>query len=433
VSFPLIDWAERFIATPSVSRDGNVAISELAAELCASVGLRARFDEVNDGDVRQRNLIVDAGPKRGSGDGVLLVTHLDTVPPGDPADWTATGCDPFRPTREGDRLFGLGSADAKVDLVCKVAALAELEGTRFRRRVRLAGTFGEEIGLRGARRLVKSGRTRGFRFALVGEPSELVAIHAHKGYAVYEARLPLVGSKAAERNRAVERFEGESAHSSTPHLGKNAIEMALVRIAELDVDGITDLHGGAGAVNQVPDRCRLAIGEGYPAEPLIEFYRAWRRMLRGVAGTLDANFDPDHTVGNLGWVEMRDGRPVFGFDLRPVPGVDPDEAVRPLEEVCDVELIRSNPPLATKLDGELVRAVVAAQNAVGLVELIGTKGTCTEAGIFSEAGLEAVVIGAGISVGNVHRPNEHTRIPELHRVVEFYTETLRRLAGPDGA
>ena len=62
---------------------------------------------------------------------------------------------------------------------------------RFRRRVRLVGTYGEEIGLRGARRLVRSGKTRGFRFALVGEPSELVAIHAHKGYAVYEARAGL--------------------------------------------------------------------------------------------------------------------------------------------------------------------------------------------------------------------------------------------------
>ena len=105
--------------------------------------------------------------------------------------WTATGQDPFRPTRDGDRLYGLGSADAKLDFLCKLAAIAEVDATRLRYPLRLVGTFAEEIGLRGARHLVESGETRGFRYALVGEPSELACVRAHKGYAVYEARIPL--------------------------------------------------------------------------------------------------------------------------------------------------------------------------------------------------------------------------------------------------
>ena len=83
--FPLLEWAERFIATPSVSRDGNLEIAERAAELLASVGLAHRVDEVEIDGVRHRNVIADLGPEPGGRDGVLLVTHLDTVPPGEPA------------------------------------------------------------------------------------------------------------------------------------------------------------------------------------------------------------------------------------------------------------------------------------------------------------------------------------------------------------
>jgi acetylornithine deacetylase/succinyl-diaminopimelate desuccinylase-like protein len=427
VTLPLLDWAERFIATPSVSRDGNLEIAERAAELFASVGLASRVDEVELDGVRHRNVIADLGPEPGSSEGVLLVTHLDTVPPGERAAWTATGGDPFRPTRDGDRLYGLGSADAKVDLVCKVAALAELERSELRRPVRIVGTFAEEIGLRGARHLVESGGARGFRYALVGEPSELACVHAHKGYAVFEAHLPVVPERAPASWQSTEHFEGEAAHSSTPHLGKNAIEAALLRVAELDNAAIADLVGGE-AVNQVPDRCTLSIGSGYPPEPLVEFFCGWRRLGRDLAARRDADFDPDHSVANLGRVELRDGRPVFTFDLRPVPGVEPLEAVRPLEECATLERLRLNPPLETPRDADLVRTVVAAQESLGLGERVCTKATSTEAGIFSAAGLEAVVIGAGVSAGNVHRPNEHTRVSQLEAMRDLYRETLRRLA-----
>jgi succinyl-diaminopimelate desuccinylase len=240
MAFPLLDWAERFIATASVSRDGNLEIAERAAELLASVGLAHRFDEVEIAGVRHRNVIADLGPEPGARDGVLLVTHLDTVPPGEPAAWTATGGDPFRPTRDGDCLYGLGAADAKVDLICKVAALAQLDPAELSRPIRLVGTFAEEIGLRGARRLIETGGAREFGYALIGEPSELVCVRAHKGYAVFEASLPVVQERVRGNWESIEHFDGESAHSSTPHLGKNAIEAALRRVAEIDNAAIAD-------------------------------------------------------------------------------------------------------------------------------------------------------------------------------------------------
>ena len=76
-----------------------------------------------------------------------------------------------------------------------------------------------------------------------------------------------------------------------------------------------------------------------------------------------------------------------------------------------------------------MRALEAAQLEAGLPARVETKATCTEAGIFAAAGLDAVVLGPGTSVGNVHRPNEHTRVSHLHQAVSVYRAALARLAG----
>jgi succinyl-diaminopimelate desuccinylase len=430
----ILAWAKRFVATPSVSRDGNEAMAKLAAELLAEVGLAPRLVPHEHEGVQHFSVVAEAGPEpTPDTQGLLLVTHLDTVPPGDRALWTETGGDPFAPTLKGDLLYGLGSADAKVDLVCKASALADLELGSLTRPLRIVGTFAEEIGLVGARWLVGSGLLDGFRYGLIGEPSELAAIRAHKGYAVFEARIPLQKTRA--RGTAVaETVLGASAHSSTPHLGENAIADALSGLSSAEVAGLLGLEGG-GAVNQVPASCHVEVlvsGDGDPREvydpaPLVRFACAWRARLAELATATDADFDPDHTVGNLGRVTLQEDTAVLHFDVRPIPGTDALCAVAPLQELATLSCIRRNPPLATPVDSPLVRAVERAQQKAGLGARIATKATCTEAGLLAEAGLDCLVLGPGPSVGNVHRPNEHTRVAELHRAREIYRDTIRAL------
>jgi acetylornithine deacetylase/succinyl-diaminopimelate desuccinylase-like protein len=422
----VVAWAERFVATPSESRLGNGAIAACAAELCGALELPARIDTADVGGVRHHAVTCDVGPA-GAPDGLLLVTHLDTVPPGELAAWTATGGDPFRATREGDRLYGLGSADAKVDFVCKANALAAARSA-LRRPVRLVGTFGEEIGLLGARWLVESGGTRGMRSALVGEPSELVAIHAHKGYAVFEARvalsrLPTYASGEVRR----ETLRGVAAHSSSPALGRNAIVAALERIERDDVAGVVSLEGGS-AVNVVPDRCEVVLGPLYDRTPLVAFLAAWRSFEAALGARSDARFEPATTVASLGRVAFEGDVAVFRFDVRPIGGDDAERLVARLRDAAEIACVRANPPLDLPADAHLVRAALAAQKSVGLPERAATKATCTEAGLIARAGVEAIVLGAGPSVGNVHKPNEHTRISELHRAVELYGALIRSLA-----
>lgn len=371
-------------------------------------------------------------------EGLLLLTHLDTVPPGDPGAWTATGGDPFQPTRVGDQLYGLGSADAKVDFVCKLAALAEINRAELTRPLRLVGSFAEEIGLRGARALVESGETRGFRYALVGEPSELACIRAHKGYAVYEARIPLPeiarGSGGLER----EEFTGTAAHSSTPALGRNAIEAALARLAQDQDSGLVAIEGGTHP-NVVPDRCTLELaargtrGGPGPARPVLDpapllaFWNDWRSAIASAAKQRDPDFDPDHTVSNLGRIRLEGHTAILSLDVRPVPALRAPELLAPLAQAHELELVRHNPPLATPADSELVRAICDAQVAAGFPRRVATKATCTEAGLLAAAGLEAVVLGPGLSVGNVHRPNECTRVSELFGAVRLYTHAITAL------
>ena len=439
----LIAWAERFIATPSESRLGNEAIARLAAELLGTLGLPARIESAVVAGTRHHAVICDVGPSP-AGDGLLLVTHLDTVPPGDAASWTATGGDPFRATRDGDRLYGLGSADAKVDFVCKAHALARVPRARRKRAVRLVGTFGEEVGLLGARWLVERGLARGFANALVGEPSELAAVHAHKGYAVFEARVALERLDAAAPMHVARRvLSGVAAHSSSPALGANAIVAALETLASSDSPGVCALDGGT-AVNVVPERCALALvtkeagddldAPAFGKAPLLHFLEAWRRFEVSLAEPRDPAFDPDRTVSSLGRVTLDGAHAVFRFDVRPIPGAPaPEILVAPLRDAAEIRCVRANPPLATPRDDAFVRAIEDAQRAAGAPARRTTKATCTEAGLLSQAGLRALVLGPGPSVGNVHKPNEHTRISELHRAVELYRFVIERLVCGEGA
>ncbi|HTO06641.1 MAG TPA: M20/M25/M40 family metallo-hydrolase [Myxococcota bacterium] len=432
----LVAWAERFIATPSESRLGNAAIADAASELLAELGLDGEVESAHAGGATHFAVLCDAGAA--GEDGVLLVTHLDTVPPGDAAAWTATGGDPFRPTREGDRLYGLGSADAKVDFVCKAVALAA-ERESLVRPVRLVGTFGEEIGMLGARWLVETGLTKGSTRALVGEPSQLAVVHAHKGYAVYEARVRLERLDGARLWSAREEVRGAAAHSSDPALGKNAVLGALELLERTQAPGIGALAGG-GALNVVPDRCEIelavrdssgarAAGPVWSAAPLLRFLTAWRELQAGAARRSDSRFSPAHSVASLGRVALDGDCALFGCDVRPIPGDDAAALVAPLARAAELRAVRANPALATAADAPLVRELQAAQRAAGLAPRVETKATCTEAGLLAAAGLEAVVLGPGRSIGNVHKPNEHTSLAQLHQAVSLYRAALARLAG----
>ncbi|MFQ5458752.1 MAG: M20 family metallopeptidase, partial [Myxococcota bacterium] len=370
---------------------------------------------------------------------------------------------------ESDRIYGLGSADTKLDFLCKLKALEEFRGIPFRHRVALVGTYGEEVGLLGAQALVDAGY---FNFAcgLIGEPSGLRPILAHKGLSVWDIRIDPTcgGPPPEERIEMMELvFGGTAAHASTPGLGENAITGALEFLARAQEQGrspkLFSIDGGT-ASNVVPDRCRVLLG----SEPLIaeDARRAGVQIEeRGVCAgrpigcvtilasvrdhlqDLDKRlgekkedlFKPPMSTMNVGRIASAEGVVRITFEVRPVPGLpleELSETVGALEDtlstlhpesVLQIHNLRSNPPMRDARDGRILGMALDTIAELGLPAEAATKATCTEAAVYSQMGIDAIVFGPGASEGNVHRPNEHNLLSECENAVAFYTRIIERL------
>ena len=129
----------------------------------------------------------------------LFDIHLDTVPLGG----ERAGTDPFV---EDGRLYGRGSCDTKGSMASALIALERLvakppaEGCN----VALLGSVDEEFLKRGVDFALDSGLTADV--ALVGEPTDLKPVTAHKGVVRWEIVT-----------------RGRAAHTSRPDRGLNAI------------------------------------------------------------------------------------------------------------------------------------------------------------------------------------------------------------------
>src|SRR3954471_14725619 len=335
-----LELARGVIAANTVSARGTQQAADLLQSLWEHAGLRVRRQTVEGVHV---NLLGGPGGEVAGPGGVLLVTHLDTVPPGPLERWTS---DPWTLSERDGFLYGLGVADVKLDALCKAEAARRIQGRKARRPFWLLGTYGEEVGLRGARHFAESDLFAevGPAQVLCGEPSELRIIHAHKGYAVVrctvrdrKARLVDTGGPGVEQLH----FAGKAAHSSTPHLGDNAIGKAL---AWLKSSGspVVAARGGTGS-NVDPATCTLEVpaprekGEPQPAEvkflppraPAPNLWRAlatasalaelWQQLLpRGA----DGRFDPPGAVGGLNVLESGDAAVSILLDARLLPQHD---------------------------------------------------------------------------------------------------------------
>src|SRR5229473_8501188 len=186
LSTGFLQLAKQLIRADTVSAHGTRQAADLLASLWEHAGLAVRRQVVEEIHVNvlggPGGVGSDVGDRRARlPGGVLLVTHLDTVPAG--PGWQT---DPFELTEKEGVLYGLGVADVKLDALCKAEAARRLQGRKCARPFWLLGTFGEEVGLRGARHFAESDLFREIAPSqvLCGEPSELKIIHAHKGYAV---------------------------------------------------------------------------------------------------------------------------------------------------------------------------------------------------------------------------------------------------------
>ena len=248
------------IAIPSVNpafvpprdpRAGEQRVAQFLAATARTMGLEAEFQKVLP---KRENLLIRCVPQGEIRQRVLLAPHLDTVG-GDPSSEKL-----FTPSTTDGRLHGRGACDTKGSVAAMLTALMRIACSPARPRhteIIFAGLVDEENGQCGSRALAASGFKADL--AIVGEPTELKVVTAHKGnlWLRLETR-------------------GKAAHGSRPDLGRNAV-LAMARIVQLiEIDyaaalrlthhpvlgqatvNIGSICGGTQP-NIVPDRCAIEV------------------------------------------------------------------------------------------------------------------------------------------------------------------------------
>jgi acetylornithine deacetylase/succinyl-diaminopimelate desuccinylase-like protein len=297
--------------------------------------------------------------------------------------------------------------------------------------------------------------------AFVGEPSRLEVITAHKGLMVFELRLgftPLRIDEPTQVRRMT--FAGKAAHSSTPALGVNAIEIALQAMAINPKLNLAAISGGT-AVNVVPARCDVVVAtdaaldvpiggatqtenfDGRIAEIIpLEVITMTTRFIAALRRYADSNGgeEPGYAAPTLtcnpGVIRSASGSMTLEFELRPPPSLALDGVrtgvARVVEEISRTAVgmsvtlgeKRANPGFRAAAASETVEIAMGALASAGLELKSGVKAGCTEAGVYAAAGLEPVVIGPGPSTGVIHAPNEYNFLSDVEAAVRFYRALL---------
>jgi acetylornithine deacetylase/succinyl-diaminopimelate desuccinylase-like protein len=488
----LLEEAKKMIRFNSVTANGNEELANYACLLLQDNGFKANLQQVthsvDEFSKRQFNVIgilgdplVDKKIRKG----LLLTTHLDTVTPGLPESWVETAGDPFSATVKDGKIFGLGSAEAKLDFLCKLHAAAKYREKKLRMPLYLVGSCGEEAGMFGARYLIKAG-TLNPKYVLVGGPTELRTVYAHKSHLIFKVSI---GYQQIERdargfNRRIDLHSfGKSAHAAYPHYGLNAIQESTAFLQKAGDNGFelrfTKFDGG-DTTNKVPDRALMQFYlTSHQFEDFKRFFRevvraegkerSFRVELGGVGDTgvrflpealfpclngisdffssisadfskvKDETYDPPHSTINFGRLRQGLSSLVLEFDARLLPDLVLDEIEKHVQKGVQkiaagypslnitVSRDRINPGLAMTPEHELIRLCRDTMEDSGIEPVLGKKSTATEAAQYFQAGYEAAVFGPGASLGNSHSPNEHNLLDHLEKATAFYDRLIERV------
>jgi acetylornithine deacetylase len=355
-----IEILERLVGFPSVVGTPNGEIVAWIRHYLKSLGIAATELPGPEGD--RSNLFATIGPVEVPG--YILSGHMDVVPAAE-AGWSS---DPFRLRAEADRFYGRGTTDMKGFLAAVLAAVPMLAATRLRRPIHLAFSYDEEAGCRGVPHMIARlpdlcAPPLG---AIIGEPSGMRAVRAHKGKAA--ARLTV---------------RGRSGHSSRPDQGLNAIHAMSSVLACANAEAARLTHGPFEDVFE-PPYSSLQVGT--------------------LKGGQAVNIIPDTCEAE--------------FEARAISGIDPAILLAPLRAAAEAlphrgfevewRELSAYPALSLAADAPLARLLGELTG----IEPLAAVSYGTEAGLFQRAGIDAIICGPG-DIGRAHKPDEFILAGEL--------------------
>ncbi len=367
----VVELAKELIDIPSESiRDGEIDVAKYILDFFENLDLDPKLIRFNTNNA---NVIVDIG----SGEGLMLNGHMDTVPLGDPLLWTKGAS----ATVSDGKLYGRGASDMKGGIASFLSAISNLGIAKksLKRRLLITLVAGEEVDFRGSNYLLDNHKKifNGVKYGIIAEPT----------FSGSNAKVQ-IAQKGAMNIKL--NFKGKAAHASTPFLGDNAILKAVSFITEYQKIAnnftVTDKLLGKGTFN-------FGVMKG------------------GVA----ANVVPDYCKVNL--------------DRRLVPGETAEGALKQVKDVlanleieADITTPVSREAFSVDRNSEIIKMVNRAAGEA--VEEYGSTGY-TEAELYkSKAGIDSVVFGPG-EMKVAHQVDEYVLVENLKKAGKFYENMIK--------
>ena len=364
------------IALPSVNnamlpanhpRAGEKQVAEFLAATAAQAGLAVELQEVFPG---RSNVLARLSPTGEVQRRILLAPHLDTVNVADEEQLV--------PRMKDGRIYGRGACDTKGSVAAMLTALMEVarsDQRPARTEIVFCGLVDEEAGQGGARALAASGLKADL--AIVGEPTRLQVVTAHKGnlWLRIETR-------------------GKSAHGARPELGRNAVH-EMARIVDLL-------------------ETKYAAQLRRKRHPLL---RHGTVNVGTIAGGVQANIVPAHCS--------------ITIDRRTLPGETESSVRRELKSLFQENGLRATLantkavpclPLETDPGLPLVRQFL---RSAGRAKPVGADYFC-DASVLAHAGIPSIVFGPG-DIAQAHTDNEWISLAALERGKELLVNFLKSL------
>jgi len=373
------------IKFPTISGTSNLKLIEYCEKRLNKLGATS-FKTINE-STQQANLFSTLnGGKKLNGDGIILSGHTDVVPAAT-KEWSS---DPYIAREKDNKIYGRGSCDMKGFIACTLAMAPLFASSNLKKPIHFSYTYDEETACLGAPVMLDDLKKRKINFSacIIGEPTSMKAITAHKGY-----------------NEYITEFTGLSGHASDPEHGVSAVEYAIRysnKLMELRDElkkrkqkknvfsppystlQIGKINGGIGT-NVIADKCTL----DWEARPIAQ--EDGEFINKNIDSYAEKTLLP----------EMRKIYPksnIKKITVGEVVGFDEKAGSEAVDLVCN-------------LTGDNSKDVVSFG---------------TEAGLFQEFGISTVVCGPG-SIEQAHTVDEYITFDQLKLCLKMLIDLKERL------
>jgi acetylornithine deacetylase len=370
----------------TVSGTSNIKLIEYCEKKLNLLGADSfkTFDEAKE---RANLFSTINGKKKLKGGGIILSGHTDVVPASS-KEWSSN---PYEATKKNNKIYGRGSCDMKGFIACTLALAPYFAKENLKQPIHFSYTYDEETACQGAPVMLKELKKRKIdcSICIVGEPTSMKAIQAHKGCYEYSTH-----------------FTGLAGHGSAPDKGVNAVEYAskfINKLMELRKElkqrapknsifnpkyttlQIGRIRGGL-ARNVIADQCTV----DWELRPVV------------IEDGIFANDTMDNYAKNILLPEMKkvfSGSSIKKEIIGEIIGFNKEEKSEAVNLVCN-------------LTGDNSRDVVSFG---------------TEAGLFQELGISTVVCGPG-SIEQAHKIDEYISFDQIKLCIKMLLDLKNQIS-----